>query len=508
MKNFRVLMLYPNGTLMNPPPISIGIFTALLKQNGFAVDLFDSTLYPEEGTKGSDEAKQENLQVKPFDYGSRGVKLKTTWMQDDIIKKVEEFRPDLIIISILECTYANARLMLKTIEHYDIPVLAGGVFPTFAPEIIFSDNKRVKMICMGEGEDAILEVCKRLAIGQDCSNIPNLCFKKNGKLVKNPYGPLVDINQLPIPDYSLFDQERFFRPMGGVVYKTIPIETNRGCPYKCTFCNSPSTLKIYKDDSQKFFRKKTIHTIQKELEHLIKQWGAEYVYFTSDNFIMGSKEENNEFYDMYKHIRLPFWMQSRPETIGEEYIQKLKEVGCHRASMGLEHGNEEFRIKVLKKTFDESVMIRATKIITDAKIPLTVNNMIGFPDETRELIFDTIELNRKLSAESVNCSVFAPFHGTPLQKVCIEKGLISEDFVFGSINVDAPLDMPQLSREAIQGLRRTFVLYVRLPKDYWPEIRRAEKSDEEGNRLFHKLRKVCLEQYMNVNQADDTKIEN
>jgi len=221
---------------------------------------------------------------------------------------------------------------------------------------------------------------------------------------------------------------------------------------------------------------------------------------------MGNKEENNEFYEMYKDIRLPFWMQSRPETIRRDYIEQLKEVGCHRASMGLEHGNEEFRIKVLKKTFDESVMINATKIITDAQIPLTVNNMIGFPDETRELIFDTIELNRKLSAESINCAVFAPFHGTPLQKVCVEKGLIAEDFIFGSINVDAPLDMPQLSREAIQGLRRTFVLYVRLPKKYWPEIKRAESADKEGDRIFHELRQIYLDKYMDY--AEDTSCEN
>jgi len=93
-----------------------------------------------------------------------------------------------------------------------------------------------------------------------------------------------------------------------------------------------------------------------------------------------------------------------------------------------------------------------------------------------------------------------------LQKVCIEKGLITEDFIFGSINVDAPLDMPQLSRDAIQGLRRTFVLYVRLPKKYWPDIQRAEKPDKEGNKIFHELRQLYFDNYMDY--AEDTSCEN
>jgi len=58
-KAFKVLFLYPNGTLMNPPPISIGIFTAVLKREGFELALFDTTLYPEQG-QASDEAKQQN----------------------------------------------------------------------------------------------------------------------------------------------------------------------------------------------------------------------------------------------------------------------------------------------------------------------------------------------------------------------------------------------------------------------------------------------------------------
>jgi len=495
MKPFKVLFLYPNGKLLNPPPISIGIFTALLKEEGFQVDLFDTTFYADPKDKGSDEAKQQNLQVRPFDYGQRGVKLKETAMEDDLLKKVEEFRPDLITISILECTYPTALRMLKLIQRFNIPVLAGGVFTTFAPEIVLS-NSNVKMACIGEGEEALVEICDRMSKGEDYSDVKNIWIKREGKIISNELRKPIDLDKLPNPDYSLFELQRFFRPMAGKVYLTVPIETNRGCPYSCTFCNSPSVSQLYRDNKAGvFFRKKSIKKIEEEIKFLIKKWNAEYVYFSSDTFLTLTEQEFEEFIDFYKDIKLPFWMQSRVEVITEYKMKKLKSVGCHRMSIGLEHGNDEFRKKVLKKGFDNNKMIEASKIIADAGIPLTVNNIIGFPGETRELIFDTIELNRKLIFDTVNAVAFAPFHGTFLHKFCVEQGYISEDFTPGSINVDVSLDMPQLSREEIRGLQRTFALYTKMLKEYWEKIKRAEKFDNEGNLIFAELRQIYQDKY-------------
>ncbi len=500
MKKFKVLLLYPNGTLLNPPPICIGLFTALLRENDFAVDLFDSTLYQEPDRESSDEAKMKNLQVKPFDWAERGIKVKETRMEDDLIEKVKSFQPDLIVISILECTYSNSLDMLKALEGIDIPIMAGGIFPTFAAEIVFR-NKNISFICRGEGEGALVDACKRMARGESIDDIDNLCFRKNGAVHKNKMRPPEDINDLPIPDFSLFPIERFYRPMAGRVYRTIPIETNRGCPYLCTFCNSPSSLKLYKDDAYSFFRKKSMSKLRAEISTLMEQRDAEYVYFTSDNLLVGSDEEFDDFVNMYSEFKLPFWMQIRAEMVSEYRMKRLKEAGVHRISLGLEHGNVEFRKKILKKTFNNDRFVNASKVLEAERIPLTVNNMIGFPDETRELIFDTIDLNRLLVSDSVNCSVFAPFHGTPLQKECVQRGLIKEDTIFGSINVDAPLDMPQLPRQQIQGLRRTFVLYIKLPKEYWPDIERAEKFDEEGNRKFTELSTVYHKMYFSGNLA-------
>ncbi|MBI2339337.1 MAG: B12-binding domain-containing radical SAM protein [Deltaproteobacteria bacterium] len=496
MRPFKILFLYPNSEMMNPAPISIGIFTALLKQEGCEVDLFDSTLYPDPDKKvSSDKSKQDSLQVRPFDWGEKGVRLKTTRMEEDLVEKVEAFQPDLIAVSVLECTYAECLRMLKAIEPYDIPVLVGGVFATHAPHLVFR-NKNVGMVAIGEGEDVLVEVVRKMAAGEDYSGIGNLWIRRNGGIIKNNTRHLVDISKLPIPDFSLFEVERLYRPMAGKVYRTVPVESNRGCPFLCTFCNSPSMVSLYKENnSENFYRKKTVPALHEELKRQIKRWNAEYVYFTSDTFLAISDAEFDQFIEIYKDFRLPFWIQTRPETINRYKAKKLREAGLHRISLGLEHGNAEFRRRVIRKDFDDQKIIECTRILADEGIPVTVNNIIGFPDETRELIFDTIELNRKLITDTTNCSIFAPFHGTPLQKIAVEKGYVEEDFIFGSINVDAPLNMPQLSRNEIKSLHRTFALYAKLPKEYWPVIRKAEKFDDEGNRVFAELGQLYKQKY-------------
>ena len=130
-------------------------------------------------------------------------------------------------------------------------------------------------------------------------------------------------------------------------------------------------------------------------------------------------------------------------------------------------------------------------------------NIIGFPEETRELIFDTIELNRNITFDTTNAFPYAPFHGTHLHKVCLEKGYITNEFNPGSLNVDAPLDMPQLSREEIGGLRKTFALYARMPKKYWPKIKIAEKADKEGKKAYSELRQIYQDEFFGTPKDDD-----
>ena len=103
------------------------------------------------------------------------------------------------------------------IDKNSTPVIAGGVFPTFAPALVLS-NPLINLVCVGEGENALVDLCARLAAGKQYDSVTNLWVKMpDGSIKKNPISKPVDINQNPIIDLSLFEEERLYRPMAGRV---------------------------------------------------------------------------------------------------------------------------------------------------------------------------------------------------------------------------------------------------------------------------------------------------
>ena len=201
-----------------------------------------------------------------------------------------------------------------------------------------------------------------------------------------------------------------------------------------------------------------------------------------------------EFAERYiNEVNLPFWCQSRLDTFSEEKTKLLAEMGCRAISIGLEHGSEKIRKELLKKNITNKQVLNAIKVISKYNFSITVNNIIGFPDETRENIFETIELNKKINAimggkHTVNVFTFIPFSGTELRRISIEKGYITgdEDIPL-SFFEESMLTMPSLSKEEIKGLEKTLALYIFLPKEYWSKIKLAEKDTEEGNKIFNEL---------------------
>ena len=317
----------------------------------------------------------------------------------------------------------------------------------------------------------------------------------------------VDVNAMPTMDINLFDEQRLHRPMAGKWYKMLPIETMRGCPYKCTYCNSPDQMDLYSSATPdvSFFRKKNIDLVYKELKYFKDEVGAEYNYFWADTFLALSDKEFDEFCDMYTDIRLPFWIQTRPETLTDYKVRRLSEVGLHRISVGIEHGNEKFRTKILDRGWKNEAIIEALKIPKRYGVQFTCNNIVGFPTETRELAMETVELNRHIESDSQNMNAFVPFHGTPLRKMAEELGLIEPNVITKCLTSDAMLDMPQFTAKEIAGLIKCFVLYVKFPRNRWRDIQKAEEDTPGGRRILEDLKLEFREKYIPKKSIENSK---
>ena len=135
--DYRVLLVYPNIQQCALMPYSIGLFTALLKREGFQVALFDSTFY-----LNDINANYTHYQtyVKAFNWAEKGVEFKQQDMLDDFVRKVEEFGPDLIALSVVENTYPVGRAMIRALPD-QCPTIAGVTMDSAATAIELQNKK-------------------------------------------------------------------------------------------------------------------------------------------------------------------------------------------------------------------------------------------------------------------------------------------------------------------------------------------------------------------------------
>lgn len=505
----RILFLYPNERGMSTIPPSIAGLSQILKNENHVTSLFDTTFYKfddELAIEDSDLVTQKVLTNRPvLDIDDDDLYFKKTTRSaiNDFRSAVKDFSPDIIAVSCTETTFLRGLKIIDETRDLGVKNMFGGVFPTFAPELVMQ-YPNVDMLCVGEGENAIIDLANSISNKDIYSNITNLWIRQDdGTIIKNSVSRPVDINGVPaISDIGLFAEQRFYRPMGGKIRRLLPVETHRGCPYTCSFCNSPGQNRLYGDGDffkgMSFFRKKSMDLVKEEIENHIKKYNVEYIYFWADTFLAWNDQEFDEFIKMYSQIKLPYWCQTRIETVGEEKFRKMKDVGLDRITFGLEHGNEDFRRDVVKREYSNEDAVEKIKIVEKLGITFSINNIIGFPDETRELAFDTIELNRQFNSDNTSCSILVPFHGTELHDLCVKKGYLDPNVICAVSNSgESLLNMPQWDKKDITRLRDVFAMYIKFPKNRWPEIKEAETNVE----LREMLREEFVKTYWSNSAA-------
>ena len=473
----RILLVYPNLMLQETVPNNLPILSACLKEAGHTVKLFDTTHYKTEEIS-NDERRVQRLQIKPFEKHT----LYKDTAENGFLSEINSFSPDLVGFTFVDNVMDLGLRLLKQIpDSLSVVTLVGGVSAILHPQSLI---KYFDLVCFGEGEKTIVQVCEYLEGKRKIEHIDNLAYEVNGIVKYNKMSEPLDINTIPFEDFTIFDQERLMRPMSGETHKTVSINLDRGCPFSCAYCCAPSIRKIC---GKEYYRLKTVERVKAVLDYQIKIHNPKYIYFNSETFLSMPLKKFKDFALMYKDYRIPFWCQTHVQTITDEKVRLLKEMGCDKLGVGIECGNEEYRRNVVKKYFSNQQAIDTFKILKKYNIFVGTNNILGFPDETREMIFDTIKLNRRLykimGKMDVSGFVFQPFKGTELRRYCEEKNYLQYGKKVDTLIGFPVITNPNLSDEELIGLLRTFALYIKMPKTYYNQICKAEQSDVSLEKL-------------------------
>ena len=405
-------------------------------------------------------------------------------LAEDVFKKISGWKPDIVAYS-LTTGYHQYYLKLnrEIKEKFDVFSVFGGPHPTFFPQMI--EEPGVDAICIGEGEDAMVEFTDRLAKGEAVDTVKNFWIQKDGKTAKNQVRPLIeDLNSIPLPDREM-------------VYKYESAKNNpiknflgmRGCPFNCPYCFNHAYYVIYENKGKRV-RLRSVDNLLKEVKKVKDNYPLGLVYFQDDTFILYPKWIK-EFSKKYKEeIGLPFHCHVRADLVTGEIIQQLKDAGCHSVTFSIEAGNDEIRMKMLRRPITREQLLNASRIIRKAGIKLRIENMIGLPDTTLANDYETLMLNIQCRPDLGWASIYQPYPKTDLGERAKDLRLYNGDFDDIKPSFFEGSIMNIKNRREVNNLHKLFALTVEFPflRHFLPILIRLPE-----NRLYKRIYKSWKE---------------
>lgn len=385
--------------------------------------------------------------------------------REELLERVRRESPDVLAFSSTTHMFPHVSRWVSWIkEEMDIFTICGGAHPTLDPEGALREAP-LDAVCLGEGEEALAELCAALEEGRDPSNVASLWFRKEGKVKRNPVRPLVEnLDTLPFPDREIFDPACFCPQQ----HERGTLMASRGCPYNCTYCSNHAQRSIYPNRS-KYVRFRSVDNVMREIHQIIEadtEGRLRYIRF-DDDILTLHPDWFRELASRYRReVNLPFICNSRVNVLDEETVKAFAEAGCSVICMGIESGNEELRRKVLGRHMSNREIIRAFRLCRDYGIKTVSTNMTCLPDEDIGALLDTVKVNAMARPHCLQVSTYHPYPNTRLHAYCREKGYLTGRHVDTIFDGRSALDLPAFRDPAFVFVKEKFYplteLYSRL----------------------------------------------
>jgi len=350
--------------------------------------------------------KKYGHEVKVYDDGLRN----ECSLQDS----VKEFSPGLVGITSFSYCYDYALDCINTVKsHFNIPVVLGGPHVSVAKGSVFEDSA-VDFAIKREGEYSLLELANRLEErNADFSGVGNLLWRKKGVIVENPDNPFLDdLDNLPFPDYSLFDVKQYFC----TEHHSTPLVTSRGCPYSCTYCSTLLSM-------GKIFRKRSAENVVGEIKQRFNEGYREFD--VNDDCFSLDIERANKICDLVidegLDVKFQCYNGLRVDRVNLDLLKKMKRAGFYFLAFGCESGNQKI-LNNIKKSITLEQVRNAVKWSKEAGIDSCVNFIIGHPTETYKEALDTLNFAKSLDCNYVNFSNLIPYPGTEAYSWILNNG--------------------------------------------------------------------------------------
>ena len=376
------------------PPLGIETLAPVVRQHGHNVWMFD-TCHPE--MKG-----------------------------EHIARAVREERPDVIALSFLSTTtYAPTKVMAEGLKSAapDIPIILGGVFASMNAEHILKDCPYADCIGVGEGEELLPDYLDHL---DDPGSVAGLVWRDGANIVSNPPRPILrDLDQFPYPDrdslpIDYIESLPLDVPAVLSLDKFCTIQTSRGCPYGCIYCDIPSLSKGQ-------WRHRSAEHVLGEMQ-MLNDAGYRSIYLTDDHFLLKRKRISdicNGIID--RRLEFRWGCEGRVDSVAVDQLPIMGKANCTFLAYGVEAGTQ----KILDRLCKNQTLDQVEYAVSEAKRHGIERAhgffLVGSPGETKKDIMESFRFAARLKLDTFGFNRLCVYRGTPLWQEYIERGIIDDE---------------------------------------------------------------------------------
>lgn len=299
----------------------------------------------------------------------------------------------------------------KTVKKIDpaIPIVAGGPHASALPELLLEDED-IDFVLRGEAEESFPAFLMKRETSNQWSDVPGLCFKRNGNLQIASPVIVKDIDSLPLPAWDLIDFKKYTGSPHGFFYEKSPIGqiiTSRGCPYLCSFCGAHII-------HSRHWRGHSPDRVIAEIDYLVKELHIHELHIEDDNFTLQlsrAKKILAQIIEKNYRLCIAFPNGIRIDRLDDELLQLMKAAGVYSITFGIESGSPRIIERVRKKiSLDD--LERQIKKVRRYGFYCHGFFIIGFPYEQKEDIELTIQYAKRLDLDAAFFGTYVPLPGS------------------------------------------------------------------------------------------------
>jgi len=332
---------------------------------------------------------------------------------DEIERRVRAYAPDVVGITCFTVQLVDTRNTIDAAKRAGVKriVLGGPHINDFPEESVGLPD--VDAVVKGEGQEPLRQLLALWEKGEEARGLEGVMAHPDDPIPVDDVYFSNDLDVYPTLDRTLVDHNQYYDVMGeGGIFTTVI--TSRGCPYRCTFCNTPRHR----------YRVMSPGRVVDELEACV-DLGIREIYFVDDTFNITNKRVIELCDEIIRRkVKISWTVRMRVKGLDVPLLSKMKEAGCSRIQLGVEQGTEEGLLR-LKKDVTSREIEHAFACAREVGVRTVAYFMIGTPVErTRQDVLDTIDYSIRLNPDFVMYNILTPFPKTTLFDEGLRDGVL------------------------------------------------------------------------------------